>query len=96
MIHTTLPKSIENYYQESGRAGRDGLQSHSVLFYQYSDKKGVEYLINSNKTNKCKKTEEKRTCEYNQLNQMITYCEDKFECRRLFQLKYFGEKFNKS
>ena len=64
VIHVSLPKAIENYYQESGRAGRDGLLSHSLIFYNYNDKRIIEYLINTDKGNKIQKTKEKKIFEY--------------------------------
>lgn len=48
VIHTTLPKSLENYSQEVGRAGRDGRQSDCVLYYSYADRKRLEHFIVTN------------------------------------------------
>jgi superfamily II DNA helicase RecQ len=45
VIHHSMPKSLEAFMQESGRAGRDGAPAHSVLFYTYADKKHLEWMI---------------------------------------------------
>jgi len=47
VVHYSMPKSMEAFMQESGRAGRDGLPSHSLLFYTYADKKNLEWMIRS-------------------------------------------------
>jgi ATP-dependent DNA helicase RecQ len=87
VIHYDLPKSIEGYYQETGRAGRDGLKSDCILFFSYGDKFKIEYFINQ------KEDENERQVAYKQLREMTNYCESNM-CRRRLLLAYFGERFD--
>ena len=86
IIHCTFPKSIEGYYQEIGRAGRDGLQSDCVLFYSKGDKRKHEFFIDQIQD------EVIRNNALDKLNKMMIYCEDE-SCRRKNMLRYFGEIF---
>lgn len=87
VIHYDLPKSIEGYYQETGRAGRDGLKSECILLFSYADKFKLEHFIES-------KTDEKeKQAAYKQLREIISYCESTV-CRRKILLAYFGETFD--
>lgn len=94
VIHATIPKSIEGYYQESGRAGRDGEKADCIMFYQYSDvkilRKMIEYNTSANTNLKSQKIHTAN------LLKMVGFCENKTDCRRSLQLNYFGELFDRS
>jgi ATP-dependent DNA helicase RecQ len=93
VIHYDLPKNIEGYYQESGRAGRDGEDSHCTLFLGYQDLETIKYLIAQKvdpQTNEPLEAEQRIAQQ--QLRQVVDYAEG-VACRRTILLRYFGEHF---
>ncbi len=84
VVHYDLPKSIETYYQETGRAGRDDLPSDCVLFYSYGDKAKRDYFLNQ-----IEDPAQKRSARQ-KLDKLIEFCELQ-SCRRKHLLEYFGE-----
>jgi ATP-dependent DNA helicase RecQ len=86
VVHYDLPKSLEGYYQETGRAGRDGLASRCVLFYTYADSAKQEYFIEQLSDPK----EQAQARE--KLRQVLDFCRLR-SCRRAFLMRYFGEQW---
>lgn len=85
VIHYNLPKNIESYYQEIGRAGRDGLPSEAILFFTYADVVMLRSFIDKSEGN-----DDFKEVQYAKIDRMVEFCQAT-SCRTNMVLSYFGE-----
>jgi superfamily II DNA helicase RecQ len=92
VVHYNMPKTVEDYYQEIGRAGRDGRPAICTLFYDPSDKSLLDFFLKKDTKGSALRMKNKKTMLY----KLMLFCEERNQCRRKMILEYFGENFSET